>query len=88
MNTIRVLFANYPLMIPSTIRLLMVEQEDMELVGECRGPMYILQETGRTNVDAVVCLRERMKIQGRLHKAYRWNTSRHSSSQWRAGRRN
>ncbi|MBK9306033.1 MAG: hypothetical protein IPM58_02835 [Nitrospira sp.] len=51
MNTIRVLFANYPLMIPNTIRQLVAEQEDMELVGECRGAMKILQETSRATSD-------------------------------------
>ena len=54
MNKIRVLLANHPIMIPDAIRQLVAEQEDMELVGDCRGPMSILQETGRTKADAVV----------------------------------
>ncbi|HMS82433.1 MAG TPA: hypothetical protein PKD12_02135 [Nitrospira sp.] len=53
-DKIRVLFANYPMMVPEAIRQLVEEQEDMEVVGDCRGPMKILQETGRTNADAVV----------------------------------
>lgn len=54
MNKIRVLLANHPLMIPEAIRQLVAEQEDMELVGDCRGPMKILQETGRAKADAVI----------------------------------
>ena len=53
-DKIRVLLANHPMMIPDAIRQLVAEQEDMELVGDCRGPMYILQETGRTKADAVI----------------------------------
>jgi hypothetical protein len=45
-------------MVPDTIRQLVVEQEDMELVGDCRGPMKILQETGRTKADAVILAQE------------------------------
>ncbi len=41
-------------MVPDAIRQLVVEQEDMELVGDCRGPMNILRETGRAKADAVV----------------------------------
>ena len=47
MNKIRVLLANHPMMIPDDIRQLVAEQADMELVGDCRGPMKILQETGQ-----------------------------------------
>lgn len=54
MNKIRVLLANHPMMIPDAIRQLVAEQEDMELVGDCRGPMKILQETGRAKADAVI----------------------------------
>jgi DNA-binding NarL/FixJ family response regulator len=53
-HKIRVLLANHPMMVPDTIRQLVAEQEDMELVGDCRGPMKILQETGRSNADAVI----------------------------------
>jgi DNA-binding NarL/FixJ family response regulator len=53
-NKIRVLLANHPMMIPDAIRQLVAEQEDMELVGDCRGPMKILQETGRAKADAVI----------------------------------
>ena len=59
MNKIRVLLANHPMMIPDAIRQLLAEQEDMELVGDCRGPMNILRETGRTKADAVVLAHER-----------------------------
>jgi DNA-binding NarL/FixJ family response regulator len=57
-DKIRVLLANHPLMVPDAIRQLVVEQEDMELVGDCRGPMKILQETGRTKADAVILVQE------------------------------
>ena len=60
MNKIRVLLANHPLMIPDAIRQLVEEQEDMELVGDCRGPMHILRETGRTKADAVILAYEGM----------------------------
>lgn len=58
MNKIRVLLANHPLMIPEAIRQLVEEQEDMELVGDYRGPMKILQEVGRTKADAVILAQE------------------------------
>ena len=57
-NKIRVLLANHPLVIPDDIRKLVAEQEDMELVGDLRGPMKILQETGRTKADAVILAQE------------------------------
>ena len=55
---IRVLLANHPLMLPDDIRNLVEEQDDMEVVGDCRGPMKILQETGRTKADAVILAQE------------------------------
>lgn len=58
MDKIRVLFANHPMMVPEAIRQLVEEQEDMEVVGDCRGPMKILQETGRTKADAVILTQE------------------------------
>lgn len=58
MNKIRVLFANHPMMVPDAIRQLVTEQEDMEVVSDCRGPMKILQETGRTKADAVILAQE------------------------------
>ncbi|MFO0699063.1 MAG: hypothetical protein U0236_07525 [Nitrospira sp.] len=42
------------MMVPDAIRRLVAEQEDIEVVGDCRGPMKILQETGRTKADAVI----------------------------------
>jgi len=57
-NKIRVLLANHPMMIPDAIRQLLAEQEDMEVVGDCRGPMKILQETGRVHADAVILAQE------------------------------
>lgn len=60
LDKIRVLFANYPMMVPDAIRILVEEQEDMEIVGDCRGPMKILQETGRTKADAVILAQEKM----------------------------
>jgi hypothetical protein len=45
-------------MVPDAIRQLVAEQNDMELVGDCRGPMTILQETGRTKADAVILVQE------------------------------
>ena len=58
MNKIRVLLANHPMMVPDVIRQLVAEQEDMELVGDLRGPMKILHETGRTKADAVILAHE------------------------------
>ncbi len=58
MNKIRVLLANHPMMIPDDIRELVAMQADMELVGDFRGPMKILQETGRTKADAVILAQE------------------------------
>ena len=58
MKKIRVLLANHPMMIPDAIRQLVAEQEDMEVVGDCRGPMRIIQETGRTKADAVILAQE------------------------------
>ena len=58
MKKIRVLLANHPMMVPDTIRRLVEEQDDMEVVGDCRGPMKILQETGRANADAVILAQE------------------------------
>jgi DNA-binding NarL/FixJ family response regulator len=46
------------MMIPDGIRKLVAEQEDMELVGDYRGPMKILQEIGRTKADAVILAQE------------------------------
>ena len=57
-NKIRVLLGNHPQMIPDSIRQLVMEQQDMELVGDCRGTMKILQETGRTKADAVILAHE------------------------------
>ena len=54
MNKIRVLLANHPMMIPDTIRQLIAEQHDMEVVGDVRGPIRILQETGRVHADVVI----------------------------------
>lgn len=58
MGKIRVLLANHPMMIPDAIRQLVAKQEDIEVVGDCRGPMKILQETGRTKADAVILAQE------------------------------
>jgi hypothetical protein len=45
-------------MIPEDIRKLVAEQLDIELVGDCRGPMKILRETGRTKADVVILAQE------------------------------
>lgn len=58
MNKIRVLLANHPMMVPEAIRQLVEEQEDMEVVGDCRGPMKILQETGKAKADIVILAQE------------------------------
>lgn len=58
MNKIRVLLANHPIMIPDVFRQMITDQDDMELVGDARGPMKILQEVGRAKADAVVLLQE------------------------------
>lgn len=41
-------------MVPDTLRCWIARQEDMEVVADCRGPMRILQETGRKKADAVI----------------------------------
>ncbi len=64
MDKIRVLLANHPVMVPDAIRELVAEQEDMELVGDCRGPMKILQETGRVKADAVILAQEGLEEPG------------------------
>lgn len=43
-------------MVPDAVRTLMERQPDMEIVGDCRGPMNILQEVGRTKADAVILM--------------------------------
>ena len=48
MGKIRVLLANHPMMIPDVLRQMIADQDDMELVGDARGPMKILQEIGRS----------------------------------------
>ncbi|GKS64099.1 hypothetical protein YTPLAS72_14030 [Nitrospira sp.] len=58
MDRIRVLLGNHPLMVPHALRQMLTEQEDMEVVGDCRGPMKILQETGKVNADIVVLAQE------------------------------
>ena len=58
MKKIRVLLANHPMMIPDAVRQLVAEQDDMEVVGDCRGPMSILRETGRTKADAIILAQE------------------------------
>lgn len=58
MDKIRVLLANHPMMIPDSVRQLLAEQEDMEMVGDCRGPMKTLQEVGRTKADVVILVQE------------------------------
>ena len=58
MNKIRVLLGNHPLMVPDALRQMIVEQDDMELVGDCRGPMKILQETGKAKADIVILAQE------------------------------
>lgn len=45
-------------MVPNAVRRLIEAQDDMEVVGDCRGPMKILQETGRAKADAVVLAQE------------------------------
>jgi DNA-binding NarL/FixJ family response regulator len=57
-DKIRVLIADHPIMVPDAVRRLVDEQDDIEVVGDCRGPMKILQETGRTNADAVILMQE------------------------------
>ena len=58
MKKIRVLLANHPEMVPEALHGLLEEQDDMEVVGECRGPMNILRETGRTRADAIILAQE------------------------------
>jgi DNA-binding NarL/FixJ family response regulator len=58
MERIRVLLGNHPMMIPDALRQMITNQDDMELVGDVRGPMKILQEIGQTKADAVVLVQE------------------------------
>lgn len=58
------LLANHPVMVPDAIRQLVAEQDDMELVADCRGSMKILQETGRAKADAVILAQEEMDEPG------------------------
>lgn len=51
-------------MVPDAIRELVAAQEDMEVVGDCRGPMKILQETGRTKADAVILTQQGLVASG------------------------
>lgn len=46
------------MMVPDAVRRLVEDQADIEMVGDCRGPMKILQETGRTKADAVILAQE------------------------------
>ncbi len=64
MDKIRVLLANHPMTVSDAIRELVAEQEDMELVGDCRGPMKILHETGLTKADAVILAQDGMEEPG------------------------
>lgn len=64
MDKIRVLLANHPVMLPDAIQRLVEDQDDMEVVGDCRGPMKILQETGRVNADAVILAQEQTEDPG------------------------
>jgi DNA-binding NarL/FixJ family response regulator len=64
LDKIRVLLANHPVMLPNAIRRLVEDQDDMEVVGDCRGPMKILQETGRLSADAVILMREQEEEAG------------------------
>lgn len=58
MDKIRVLLGNHPLMVPDALRQMIVDQEDLELVGDCRGPMKILQEVGKVKADVVILAQE------------------------------
>lgn len=51
-------------MLPDAVRRLVDDQDDMEVVGDCRGPMKILQETGRLSADAVILAREQAEDPG------------------------
>ena len=58
MERIRVLLGNHPMMVPDALRQMIMNQDDMEVVGDVRGPMKILQEIGRTKADAIVLVQE------------------------------
>ena len=64
MDKIRVLLGNHPRMIPDALRQMVTDQDDMELVGDVRGPMRILQEIGRTKADAVILAQEGIEEPG------------------------
>jgi DNA-binding NarL/FixJ family response regulator len=58
LDKIRVLLANHPMLVPDAIRVMVEAQDDMEVVGDFRGPMKILQDTGRTKADVVILVQE------------------------------
>lgn len=58
MDKIRVLLGNHPMMIPEVLRQMIADQDDMELVADVRGPMKILQETGKVKADIVILAQE------------------------------
>jgi DNA-binding NarL/FixJ family response regulator len=45
-------------MIPDALRQMVADQGDMEVVGDVRGPMKILQETGTAKADVVIMAQE------------------------------
>jgi len=52
------------MMIPDEVRKLVEGQPGMEVVGDLRGPMRILQEVGRTKADAVILTLEGLEEPG------------------------
>ncbi len=64
MKKIRVMLANHPEVIPDAVRKMVEAQADMEIVGDVRGPMRILQEVGRTKADAVILASTNPKAPG------------------------
>ena len=48
------MLANHPEIIPDAVRKMVEAQPDMEIVGDVRGPMKIIQEVGRAKADAVI----------------------------------
>jgi len=46
------------MMIPEVLRQMIADQDDMELVADVRGPMKILQETGKVKADIVILAQE------------------------------
>ena len=70
MERIRVLLGNHPMMVPDALRQMITNQDDMELVGDVRGPMKILQRSAN-KADAIVLVKRQTKSQASAVSCWR-----------------